>query len=46
MAPAVLDRLIRTRPPGWFADWDEALLRSLADAVEEGQRMQGANLRK
>jgi penicillin G amidase len=46
MAPAVLEKLLRTRPPGWFGDWDEALLRSLADAVEEGQRIQGRNLRK
>ena len=28
-------------PPGWFADYDEMLLRALADAVEEGRRMQG-----
>ncbi len=46
MAPAVLETLLRTRPPGWFGDWDETLLRSLADAVEEGQRIQGPNLRK
>ena len=46
MAPAVLEKLLRTRPPGWFGDWDETLLRSLADAVEEGQRMQGRNVNK
>ena len=41
IAPAAIEKLLRTRPPGWFADYDEALLKSLADAVEEGQRMQG-----
>jgi penicillin amidase len=46
MAPAVLEKLLRTRPPGWFADYDEALLRAAADAVEEGQRMQGPNVNK
>jgi penicillin amidase len=46
MAPAVLEKLLRTRPPGWFVEWDETLLRSLADAVEEGQRIQGRSVTK
>lgn len=46
MAPAVLEKLLRTRPPGWFADYDEALLRAAVDAVDEGRRMQGPNLKK
>jgi penicillin G amidase len=46
MAPAIVEKLLRTRPPGWFADYDEALLKGLADAVEEGQRMQGPNIKK
>ena len=46
MAPAVLERLLRERPAGWFKDWDETLVRSLADAVEEGRRMQGRNVKK
>jgi penicillin amidase len=46
IAPAVLEKLLRTRPPGWFADYDEALLRAMADAVEEGRRMQGPNVAK
>ncbi len=41
MAPSLLERLLRDRPAGWFADYDEMLLRALADAVEEGRRMQG-----
>jgi penicillin amidase len=46
MGPPVLEKLFRTRAPGWFADYDETLLKSLASAVEEGQRMQGANVAK
>ncbi len=41
MATPVLETLLRARPSGWFADYDEALLKALASAVEEGQRMQG-----
>jgi penicillin amidase len=46
MASAVIERLLRERPPGWFADYDEMLLRVLVDAVEEGQRIQGRDVRK
>ncbi|MGH9720355.1 MAG: penicillin acylase family protein, partial [Bryobacteraceae bacterium] len=46
MAVAVIERLLRTRPPGWFADYDEAVVRSFADAVDEGQRMQGRSVKK
>jgi penicillin amidase len=41
MAPVVVERLLRERPAGWFADYDDMLLRGLADAVEEARRMQG-----
>jgi penicillin amidase len=41
---AVIDRLLRERPPGWFKDWDETLLRVLVDSVEEGSRIQGRNI--
>jgi penicillin amidase len=40
-APAAVEKLLRERPPGWFRDYDEMLLRALADAVEEGGRIQG-----
>jgi penicillin G amidase len=43
-APAAIERLLRDRPAGWFADYDAMLLRSLADAVEEGGRIQGRNI--
>ncbi len=41
LAPVVVERLLRERPAGWFGDYDDMLLRSLADAVEEGRRIQG-----
>jgi penicillin amidase len=46
MAPAVIENLLRARPEGWFSDYDDALLRSFAGAVEEGRRMQGDNVKK
>jgi penicillin amidase len=46
MAPAVIENLLRGRPEGWFSGYDDALLRSLAGAVEEGRRMQGDNVKK
>ncbi len=46
MAPVVVERLLRERPAGWFADYDEMLLRALADAVEEGRRMQGRDVKR
>jgi len=46
MAPAVVENLLRARPAGWFRDYDQALLLSFADAVEEGRRMQGNDVRK
>jgi penicillin amidase len=41
LAPVVVERLLRERPAGWFGDYDDMLLRALADAVEEGRRIQG-----
>ncbi len=46
MATTVVEKLLRERPPGWFDDYNELLLRTLADAVDEGKRMQGSDLRK
>ena len=46
MAPAVIEKLLRERPAGWFRDYDEMLLRALVDAVEEGTRMQGRDIRR
>jgi penicillin amidase len=41
MAPAVIETLLRTRPSGWFADWDETLLLAVAQGLEDGRRKQG-----
>ena len=46
IAPAVIERLLRDRPAGWFRDYNEMLLRALADAVEEGVRIQGRDLKR
>lgn len=46
VAPVVVEMLLRTRPEDWFSDYDQLLLRSLVDAVEEGGRMQGRDVRK
>jgi penicillin amidase len=43
-SPAAVERLLREKPPGWFADYDKLLLDTLADALDEGRRMQGRNL--
>ncbi len=46
MSRAVVEKLLRERPAQWFPDFDEMLLRSLVDALEEGRRMQGADIGK
>lgn len=44
MAAVAVERLLRERPPGWFADYDQLLIRCLIDAFEQGRRMQGRDL--
>jgi penicillin amidase len=44
MGPAVIEKLLRDRPEGWFRDYDAMLLRSLVDAVDEGKRIQGGDI--
>lgn len=41
LAPAVVERMLRERPAGWFDDYDAMLLRTLADSVELGSKQQG-----
>jgi penicillin amidase len=41
MSYAVVEKLLRERPAGWFADYDEMLLTALVDAVDEGERIEG-----
>ena len=43
LSSSVVERLLKERPAGWFGSYDELLLRGLADAIEEGTRLQGGN---
>ena len=43
LATAMVERLLRERPASWFSNYNQVLLQCFADAMEEGQRMQGAN---
>lgn len=43
IATAVVERILRERPAGWFGNYNELLLRCFADGMEEGQRMQGGD---
>lgn len=44
MAPSVLEKLLRERPAGWFADYNALLMKCFADAVEEGAKIQGSKV--
>ncbi len=46
MAPVVIEKLLRGRPKEWFDNYDQLLLDNLAEALEEGRRMQGQNVVK
>jgi penicillin amidase len=46
MPPAVVEKILRERPAGWFDDYDLVLVTALSDAMEEAQRMQGRNSAK
>jgi penicillin amidase len=46
MAPAIVEKLLRERPAGWFPDYDAMLLTALVDAVDEGSRMQGRDVKR
>lgn len=43
LSPAVVERMLKERPDGWFGDYGELLLRCFADGMEEGQRIQGTD---
>jgi penicillin amidase len=38
-----VEKILREHPPGWFSNYNELLLRCFADAMDEGQRMQGGD---
>jgi penicillin G amidase len=44
MSPAVLEKLLRERPQGWFPDYNAMLMKCFADAVEEGAKIQGSKV--
>ena len=44
MAPSVLEKLLRERPPGWFPDYNATLMKCFADAVEDGAKIQGSKV--
>ncbi len=46
MSVAPVARILRERPAGWFADYDEALVRALAEGIDECRRMQGSAVKK
>jgi penicillin amidase len=46
MGPAVVEKLLRERPDGWFQDYDAMLLRALTDALDEGKRIQGRDIQR
>ncbi len=46
MAPAVIQKLLTERPAGWFRDYNDMLLRAFLDALEEGNRMQGRDMKR
>ena len=41
LSSIIVERILKERPAGWFSNYDELMLRCLADAVEEGERLQG-----
>lgn len=42
MAPSAVERLLRERPADWFSDYNGLLLKSLADALDEGAKIGGS----
>jgi penicillin G amidase len=46
ISAAVVETLLSGRPDGWFRDYDGVLLRAFADALEEGRRMQGPDVKR
>ncbi len=43
ISAAVTEKLLKQRPADWFGDYNQLLLQCFADAMEEGQRLQGAD---
>jgi penicillin amidase len=43
-ASPVIERMLRERPQGWFANYDDLLVNTLAKALAEGVKIQGSNV--
>jgi penicillin amidase len=46
MAPAALETLLRTRPVGWFQDWDLTILKAVEQGLADGREKQGRDVRR
>ncbi len=46
MAPAVIEKLLDSRPKDWFPDFDQLLVKCFADAIAEGKQQFGDNVAK
>jgi penicillin amidase len=46
MSSAIVEKLLRERPDGWFRDYNTMLLRALVDAVEEGKNRYGPDVKR
>jgi penicillin amidase len=44
MAPVVIEKLLRERPAGWFKDYDDLLVTSLAAGLTAGEKIAGSNV--
>jgi penicillin amidase len=44
MSPAVIEKLLRERPAGWFPDYDRAILDALTRAIAAGRKQQGSRI--
>ena len=46
MAPAVVEKILEGDARGWFQDKNEALIRALTGAFEEGRKLQGGDVNR
>lgn len=44
MATAVIEKLLRERPPGWFPDYNVLLMKCLSEGIDEGAKIQGSKV--
>ena len=44
LAPVVVEKLLRERPAGWFKDYDDLLVTSLAAGISTGEKIAGSNV--